>query len=76
MPHADRYATNLGAKLHKVHVNLAGLEEAALDSVVFGGEVESKDSIPATPEEPDEVEIFSEELESYGIASSLRFSYA
>ena len=38
-------------------MTLAGLEEAALDSVVFGGEVESEDSIPATPEEPDEVKL-------------------
>ena len=49
-------------------MTLAGLEEVALDSVVSGGEVESKDSIPAMPEEPDEVKLLKRAKVVYGTA--------
>ena len=63
-PQANRYATNPGAKPHKLHVTFAGPEIVVVDEEVITEDNESEESSPATPEEdPDEVELFFEELE-------------
>ena len=63
-PQANRYATNSGAKPHKLHVTLAGPEVVLLDEEPVVEDNASEESTPATPEEePDEVDMFFEELE-------------
>ena len=52
----------------KLHVALAGQEEVTLEGVVSSGKVESEDSIPATPEEPDEVKLLRRAKGVYGTA--------
>ena len=60
-PQANRYASNPGAKPHKLHDTFAGSNEDGLKGESVAYESESEGSIPATPE--DEVDVSFEELE-------------